>query len=132
MGEFYKEGVYEHGLGYDAKTVKDTSEYLFTNGLNLVVEDEGEIVGLMSGVVVPFFMNANAKVWQEIIYYIRPEKRAGTIGLRLFKEMERYAKEKGCSHVLMAHLANMNCEKMAHLYTRQGYKEMERQYLKIL
>ena len=132
MGEFYKEGVYEHGLGYDAKTVKATSEYLFTNGLNLVVEDEGEIVGLMSGVVVPFFMNANAKVWQEIIYYIKPEKRVGTIGLRLFKEMERYAKDKGCTHCLMAHLCNINSDRMSKLYGRQGYSPMEIQFLKKL
>jgi GNAT superfamily N-acetyltransferase len=128
--EFHREGVAEHGLGYDERSARETAFGIYYAGVSLVLEDDKEgLCGVLGGFLIPFCLNYQAKVFQEVLFYIKPEHRKGTWALRLIKEMERYCGEVGCTHVLMAHLHGNNVN-LSRVYERLGYRVMESQYLK--
>jgi GNAT superfamily N-acetyltransferase len=70
-------------------------------------------------------------VFQEILFYVKPECRKGTMAVRLIKEMENVCKDMGCDFVLMAHLHGNNVN-LGRVYDRLGYSVMESQYLRKL
>jgi GNAT superfamily N-acetyltransferase len=128
--DFHREGIAEHGLGYEERSARETAFGIFYTGLSIVLEDDKDgVCGVLGGFVVPFCLNYNLRVFQEILFYIKPEHRKGTMAVRMIKEMERVCKENDCTHLLMAHLHgnNVNLNKV---YDRLGYKVMESQYIK--
>jgi GNAT superfamily N-acetyltransferase len=130
--EFHREGVSEHGLGYDERSAKETAFGIYYAGASVILEGEEEgICGVLGGFFVPFCLNFKLKVFQEILFYIKPEQRKGTRAVRMIKEMERVCRDMGCDFVLMAHLHGNNVN-LGKVYERLGYKVMESQYLQKL
>lgn len=130
--DFHREGVAEHGLGYEERSAKETALGIFYTGVSVVLEDDkGGVCGVLGGFLVPFCLNLNLRVFQEILFYIKPEHRKGTQALRMIKEVERECGKMGCTHSLMAHLHGNNVN-LGKVYERLGYKLMESQYLRKL
>ena len=127
--DFHREGIAEHGLGYDERSARQTALGIFYTGISLILEgDKGEVCGVLGGFLVPFCLNHNLRVFQEILFYIKPEHRKGTQALRMIKELEKVCKERDCTHILLAHLHGNNVN-LGRVYERKGYKLMESQYL---
>lgn len=67
---------------------------------------------------------------QEIIWYVRKDKRKGRIGIELINKFTTVCKKLGVARIIMIHMNNLNGNIMRRLYERRGFKEMERIYIK--
>lgn len=117
---------------------KDVTTMLWDNihadqGIMLVEEREGRIVGMICGVIFTWYFNSKYKSGQELFWYVKPEYRRTTVGVRLIKELEQRAKEKGCTTWIMISEYDMgNHDYMDNLYKRMGYRNYETGYIKDL
>jgi GNAT superfamily N-acetyltransferase len=98
-------------------------------GRILVVEIDNKIVGAL-GYSMHTDPYTGVKVVSEQFWYVDPEYRSSGIGINLIGTFERRAQELGADWIFLCNLAGLRGEKMDQLYTRKGYKQMERVYWK--
>jgi GNAT superfamily N-acetyltransferase len=72
------------------------------------------------------------KIISEQFWYVDPEHRASRVGLQLIDAFEKRAEKLGKDWIFLCNLASLEGEKMDRLYTRKGFKQMERVYWKKL
>lgn len=101
--------------------------YEWDAGRILVVQFGSEILGALgySEHEDPY---TGARVLSEQFWYVDPVHRASKVGLQLIAEFERRAENH--DWMFLCNLASLEGEKMDQLYTRKGYKQMERVYWK--
>jgi len=97
--------------------------------LLLTKEDDGEIVGYMGIVMFNSPLGSN-KVASEHFWYVSEEHR-GKGSMRLIQAAREWAKEKGCSHLMMtaSTLASDLHDRVCMLYERIGFKKFETVYV---
>jgi N-acetylglutamate synthase-like GNAT family acetyltransferase len=100
--------------------------------LLLVSEIDGEIVGVTSAVLYPMYFNPDALVAQELWWWLTPSARGSGAGNLMFKELERWSKDKGASVLFMIALEDERANAMEKVYARAGFKPMERTFSKEL
>lgn len=96
---------------------------------DLFVLYDGEPVGYM-GLTVFQSPIGNQRIANEHYWYIIPSKR-GISALRFLKAAQEWAKEKGCSHLLMnaSCLASDLHDGVCKLYEHKGMKRFETTYI---
>jgi hypothetical protein len=129
--KFITECISEQDWGCDDKDLHTTFhswDERFAWGL---LNEEGELVGCLAGVVVPHFFNYRNLIFQECMWYVLPEYRKGRAGVMLYKQCERDCKRHGITRLAFAHTKYMkgNFEK---LYNGLGFKYLETHYEKVL
>lgn len=92
--------------------------------------DNDQIVGAIGGVAHQE-LYSHEMVCAELFWHVSKSYR-GTGGVRLFKLLEQWAIEKGCSHLRMAHLSESMPEKVANFYRRQNFVPLETYFCKSL
>jgi predicted N-acetyltransferase YhbS len=102
-----------------------------SGGVLLVAETGGQVVGMASCVVFPFYANMNTLIGQEIFWWVKPEYRKG-IGGALMDELEAEAKRKGAKIFIGANLSGEHDAAFARLYRRRGYSPGEQTHIRIL
>jgi GNAT superfamily N-acetyltransferase len=96
----------------------------------LVAEVEGQVVGLISGLIVNYPLN-DQKIFQETIWFVAEKYR--NVGIKLLKELERVAKEKwGCAKLVMVYIGNSKPDKLHKFYERIGFRMLETHFIKEL
>jgi GNAT superfamily N-acetyltransferase len=76
--------------------------------------------GFLAGLIVPDLLSGQMQ-GVEFLWLAQPGHRKGGIALRLLKEFERVAKDRGCGVILCGAPASAQAETMARLYRRRGY-----------
>lgn len=94
----------------------------------LLIED-GSLVGILGGAVINGLMS-NDLVFQEVIFYIKPEYRK--LSKKLIKFMEEYLKIRGINLMAMNAPSTDDIDIIGRFYNINGFKELERIYLKRL
>lgn len=123
MGKaFAEEAGITAEIGWDDDSVRDMLEGMIESpdGILLVGNK-----GMIGGVVSPHPFNRNVKVFMELFW--RSHSREG---VRLLKEAERLAKERGAIRSVMVGMARM--PDVGPLYERMGYARYETNYIKEL
>jgi hypothetical protein len=69
-----------------------------------------------------------AKIWSEVIYYVRPDFRKES--KQLFKSAEIMLKSKGIDAMLMILMCNYQQKLIDRLYKGLGFRPLEVQYIK--
>lgn len=100
-------------------------------GMVLLWEEDGVIAGALGALVVadPF---DGSLVCAENFWFVSKKFRGGTGAIRLFDEFEKQAEAAGCKRCLMVHLHNLTPDKLERLYTRRGFRLIEKTYEKDL
>lgn len=98
-------------------------------GVIFVIEESGELVGTIGGVAYPEAYSSEL-IAQEFFWWINRESRGR--GIRLYKEFEDWARERGCSQIRMGHLLDSMPEKVAKFYERMGFVAVEVNFCKTL
>jgi GNAT superfamily N-acetyltransferase len=95
----------------------------------LVLEHENKIAGFM-GLIIFDSPLGRQKIANEHYFYILPEYR-GMSSLRLIRAARKWARENGCSHILMnaSYMASELHDKVCKLYEWLGMKKFETTYL---
>jgi len=97
--------------------------------LCLVLVDGSKLLGGVGAMMTEDFITGDL-VCTEMFWYVDPAYRRW--GIRLHRELEKEAKNRGCSRILMVCLAKLNAEKMGKYYLRRGYELQEIFYTKNL
>lgn len=127
---FYDEGIGKMGFGFDADSAIATMKALCgESGRTLVMLDGGQIVGVLSGAIVPFMLDYSQKTFQEFIWYVLPGHRGH--GLELLIGMEEVCKREGVKKMMMMNFIEMSCSLPA-IYLRRKYRAIEQHWLKEL
>ena len=131
LKSFHEETLAPFGLGFDEASAKETMEIVARDGLALVVETNDPIVvGVIAGMVTPYALNRSVQVFQELVWYVAEDFRRGTVGLRLFDELEKVAAELGVHKIVMANMDNSMRTELAAFFGRKGYFDMETHWIK--
>ena len=94
-----------------------------------VLEDRGEIVGAIVGLVNEMYMSQTT-VATELAWFVSKNYRGHKGSILLMKTFERWAKEKGADYTVMGDISNINV--LEKLYTKFGYSKSETVYMKEL
>lgn len=92
----------------------------------LVMDQEGEVVGGLVGVVQPLFMSQTV-VASELAWFVDPAHR-GKGAIKLVKAFEVWAKQMGADYTTMADIRGI--ADLSKLYERMGYELTEAAYSK--
>lgn len=117
------------GLDMDMQTyIDDMNKWVAELGGVILTAAKERLVGFLTLVIVP--SEFGKQMWAlEKGWYSLPRERAG---LGLYREAEKWAKEKGCSHLLMtaAHNASALHDKVCRFYARMNMKPFQTTYIK--
>lgn len=129
---FFDATKYGDMIAFDDESFRNTYEQLLTGGVVLLAEVGGIVVGAAGALAYPFYFNANHKTGQEVFWWVNEEARGASVGGRLFKALEAWAKEEGCQTFSMITLDSLNPEEVSAMYLRAGYRGSERSFIKEL
>ena len=100
-------------------------------GAIFLLDQDGEIIGTIAGVVYPEQYSPTL-ICQEFYLYIKKERRGGFGLLKLIRTFERWGKLMGCSQIRIGHLQDLQPVELGNLYQCLGYKPIEVNYAKEL
>lgn len=104
----------------------------YDQGTMIVAEDGGEVAGALASIFMPSPLSGILTA-NEVMWYVRPEFRQGSLGLRLYRAHEREAQRRGVRVMIMTHLTGRGShESMRKFYLREGYEQVEQIYRKDL
>lgn len=129
LGErFIRESHYGQLIRNNPDALRSVAEMLIReeHGLLLVDEFYGEIAGMI-GMIATIHPTSWESMASELFWYVPPEVRGG--GLKLLFSAERWAWANGIRKCLMV---SPNDERVAALYRRLGYVELETSFIKDL
>jgi len=128
---FFDESGFGAETTLDAETTAATLARLVdsADGVLLVVETDG-LIGMAGALAYPHYFNADSLTAQELFWWVRPESRGGSAGVRLLQALEAWAMGRGCTTITMVCLPIDSPAE--DVYQRVGYRASERSYIKRL
>jgi N-acetylglutamate synthase-like GNAT family acetyltransferase len=95
---------------------------IIEQGIALVSEGEGAILGF----VTPHPYNPDYVIATESMWWVREDKRGSSLGYRLLKEFEQYAKEIGANYVVLSLMGTSTVSSLK----KSGYSQIESSFIK--
>lgn len=127
---FHKETLQPFGMGFNISSVEQIIKLFAENHIGLVVEDGESLIGVIGGAIAPSFTDFKQKIFNEVIWYILPEFRGGSTGVKLLKLVEDYCRNIGVNKIVMVGMFNNDIDRLANFYNKMGYKELEIHFVK--
>lgn len=112
-------------LQFDAEKINALALALILeprNGGVLVAEREARVVGMLAFYVTPFFFGSDLLA-SDLVMYIRPYFRAGTIFPKLVRAFETWADEFGVKEKQLAVSAEIESARTVAVLERLGYAQ---------
>jgi GNAT superfamily N-acetyltransferase len=128
--EFWEHAPYD--VAYKAGSAINTFDLCLSQGLLFVAEINQEIIGFTAGIAVPLLGNMDVLHGTELAWWVAPEHRGGTAGIKLLKRLESAAKEKGCVYWSMAFMETSMPSVVKKMYEKLNYELKETSYGKRL
>lgn len=115
---------YAH-MSFDVERAVDFTEHVLENPWTLVLvaeNDEHEVVGMLAGVVAPYFF-AKALYASDVVFYVHPDYRGKTLGVQLLKEWDRVMSEDGrIVESTLGISSEISSDRTRALYEKLGYR----------
>lgn len=125
----FKKFVPLNGTGIPvSEHIEDIIEGILKNESIICICEEGK--GVIIGIVYPTFWNPDVLVAQEIGWWVEPEYRKTSLGIRLLTQFEERAREKGAQKCYMIALESSSPDKVGGIYEKSGYSLLEHTYMK--
>lgn len=99
-------------------------------GYVFVKEHDGQIAGVLAGYVSALAPWTSMKCATEMLFYVRPEFRAGRSAVSLIRNFEKWGRAKGCGLVAVTANHMAGDERVGRLYQRLGYAPLETIHVK--
>lgn len=120
-----------NGLGVTpSENIYEISKELLNNENIICIQQKGK--GIILGVVYPLFYNPNVLVAQELGWWVEPEYRGSPTAIRLLKDFEKEAKNRGATKIIMFYLDSQTPDKLDRLLSKMNYKHLEYNMVKEL
>ena len=94
-----------------------------------VAEEDGEIQGSIGFLITDDF-HEDLKICIELFWFVDPRFRG--IGKGLVDRFEEEARQSGCKKTAMIHLSDSYPESLEKFYLKNGYRLLEKHYVKEL
>jgi len=107
-------------FNYDEAKYRQLVTHIVANGIALLAEQNGEIIGVFLGIVRPHFFGNDLQA-SDFIQYIAPEHRGGMAGIRLIKEYIKEARRMGAKDICIANSSGIATERTGDIYRRLGF-----------
>jgi GNAT superfamily N-acetyltransferase len=121
-----------HGINYDDQHVNNVLTYLDTDGIMQMAVDEDKIVGFLLAIAGPFPFNPAYTISTELAFYVDPKYRNGRVGIKLIKQAEFVARQKGIRFFNMISISGVGLKDPGKLYEKMGLNKTETVYMKEL
>lgn len=128
---FYEVAGYKDEIPLCRDSCRFFMETALKQGMLFVATLEGHVVGFVLGICSPYIMNKNYLAGAELAWWVEPEHRKGSTGIKLLKAIENSAKDLGVKMWSMMSLESVEPEKMDRLYKALGYTQAERTYVRV-
>ena len=115
-------------LDYNIDDLMQTLIQVAENGIFLVAEKDGIIVGGLGAIVAPHYYAPMHLIASELFLWVDEGHRNSTIGPRLLKSFEEVAEEVGCKYISMT--STVRTPNFKDYLERKGYREAETSYLR--
>jgi GNAT superfamily N-acetyltransferase len=129
--EFFEESQLPGALDFHYWVKRWGEVFDMKMGTIIAYMNDGELKGFMGALIFPCWMTGHTEAL-EAFWYVRKPYRGTTIGIKILKEYERWARERGAVRVKMVHLEVINADMLEKIYLRMGYSKLERVYSKEL
>lgn len=100
-------------------------------GMCLVSESD-QVTGFIIGMIFRCPFNQMVKMASELAWWVKPEFRQSSAGIKLLKALQDSAKENGAESLTMICLETINPDQVQGIYERMGYSQTERAFLRKL
>lgn len=129
-GEFHAAaklgGEFDSGIFID--TMASLGESGRLGAIGLFCGDN--LAGVLLGMIARHFLTDHL-IAQEIMWWVTPDARHGTHGIRMVAEFEKWAKEFGASAVVMASFVETDGDdRLSGIYERRDYRKIETHFFK--
>lgn len=119
----------EFGLEVDLEVVKaDLESWMSGDGAVLIAREGDDILGMFALFVVPSYLG-NQKIALEKYWYCKEGSHLA--GPKLYIEAVKWAKEKGCSHLITSasKMASDRHDAICNFLTKAGARHFETSYI---
>ena len=129
--QFFDLSGWKKVLGDDADCTQGLDQLIGApNVFFMVAEDGDKIVGGIGVVVAPSQTVQTKLLAQELFWYVDEDYRHTRVAIQLYLSAERWAKDVGAVAITMALLEGSMPDTVAEMYTRMGYEQVERIFVK--
>jgi GNAT superfamily N-acetyltransferase len=90
------------------------------------------VVGMAAVLVYPNYYKLADLAAQEMFWWVDPSARRNGAGWALFAAIKEWAKEQGAKTLTMVSLDALDGEKVAGMYMSDGFKPLERSFVRHL
>lgn len=126
---FWEKTIYEEPI--DPASIENTALSCIENNMMAVLDIEGA-KGFACGVVSPLLGNNSVLAGTEIAWWVEPDYRKGSYGIKLLKLIESLAKDAGVKYWSMVFMESSMPDDIKRIYEALGYELNETTYTKVL
>ena len=110
-------------LDFDEEKLFNLAQYLIVTpsaGGTLVAESQGRIAGMLAFAVGEFYFGKD-KYASDVVMYLKPEHRGGSLFPRMVAAFEKWADEFGVKEKQLGVSADIDSERVVAVLLRLGY-----------
>jgi GNAT superfamily N-acetyltransferase len=130
--DFYQVSGYAGVIPFDAQSCYERFLSALEQGMCFVADKAGELIGFVLGVTAPCIFNKHHNMGVELAWWVKPEHRNTSAGIKLLKAIEGAAKDSGVVLWSMVCLESQAPETVEGIYLKLGYHKTERTFSKVL
>ncbi len=128
--EFYPETPYAKWIEFDDETVTNLIHLVMRKGIFLVAQVEDELVGILGVIGAPFMFNSNYTICSEVVWWVAPAHRQGTLGRDLLRRVDQLRQLKGWVYFQMTRLETSN-PVLDRFFKKEGFLPTEYCFTKV-
>lgn len=128
---FYAASGYEAIAPASIPSIAGLAILTMEQGVMLVAEVNGAVVGMACLFIEPFTFNPSVMVANELAWWIDPEHRGTLLAAKMLDAIECACREREVDVIRMATLEN-SPPQAATLYERKGYRRSDSHYTRML
>ena len=129
--EFIKEVLTDYDWGMNEDDLHQTYHLWDKENWGFLLESDGEIVGVLAGVITAHFFDYGNKFFNEFMWYVKPDYRKSGGGLLLYRALVDRCKYFGIKRIVMGHTSYMQ-EDFERIFKKLGFTYLQTNYEKVL
>lgn len=129
--EFLDEALETYQWGINEADLHTTYHLWDKKNWGFLLLDGDEVIGILAGIVTPHFFDYKNLVFNEFMWFVKPDHRKSGGGLLLYRAMVKRCKERGITRIVMGHTRHMIFE-FENLFEKLGFTYLQTHYEKVL
>ncbi len=129
--DFLDEGIGKYEWGYNEEHLHSTYHLWDKENWGFLLEHEGQIVGVLAGIINVHFFDFDNRFFSEFMWYVKPGFRHKGGGLLLYRHLVRRCKDRNIKRIVMGHTSHM-AKDFERIYQGLGFTYLQTHYEKVL